>query len=122
MLKWLQGFLTHLSGKVKFQNEKSSTLQFMNGTPQGSCLMPTLFSYVINGLLNLKLPSTVQLVAYADDLILSCVHIDKDRVVNNLQHSLNILNATAMSYGLQFYLQNPKRCGFTQAKQNESLP
>ena len=61
MLKWLQDFLTHRSGNVKFQNEKSSTVQFMNGTPQGSCLSPTLFSYVINGLLKLELPSTVQL-------------------------------------------------------------
>ena len=91
----------------------------MNGTPQGSCLSPTLFSYVINGLLNLKLPSTVQLVAYADDLVLSCIHRDKDRVVNNLQHSLDLLNATARVMAYSFHLQNPKRCGFTEAKQNE---
>ena len=116
MLTWLQDFLTHRSGKVKFQNEKSSTLQFMNGTPQGSCLSPTLFSYVINGLLSLKLPSTVQLVAYADDLVLSCVHRDKDRVVNNLQHSLDLLNATAMSYGLQFSPAKSKAMWFYTSK------
>ena len=89
MLKWLQDFLTHRSGNVKYQNEKSSTVQFMNGTLQGSCLSPTLFSYVINGLLKLELPSIiVQLVAYADDLVLSCVHRDKDKVMNNLQQAL----------------------------------
>ena len=116
MLKWLQDFLTHRSGNVKFQNEKSSTVQFMNVTPQGSCLSPTLFSYVINGLLKLELPSTVQLVAYADDLVLSCVHRDKDKVVNNLQQALELLQAKALSYGLQFSPAKSKAMWFYTSK------
>ena len=80
MLAWLRDFLADRSGRVKFQNACSTTKNFHNGTPQGSCLSPTLFSYVINHLLNLRFPQTVQLVAYADDLALSCVHYDKDKV------------------------------------------
>ena len=60
---------------VQFQKEYSSSMIFKNGTPQGSCLSPILFSYVMNRLLNLKLPT------YADDLALSCCHPDKCKVI-----------------------------------------
>ena len=72
MLCWIHDFLNGRTGAVQFRNEYSSSMTFKNGKPQGSCLSPTLFSYVMNRLLNLKLSISVQLVAYADDLALSC--------------------------------------------------
>ena len=87
---------------MQFQNELSSTMDFNNGTPQGSCLSPTIFSYVINCLLDQKLPASVQLVAYADDLALSCVHTNKEKLITDLQSALNLLHVEAMNCGLQF--------------------
>ena len=102
MLAWLRDFLADRSGTVKFQNACSTTKNFHNGTPQGSCLSPTLFSYVINHLLNLRFPPTVQLVAYADDLALSCVHYDKDKVIRDIQSALDLLHTEAVNIGLKF--------------------
>ena len=78
LLNLIKSFLTERRGRVQFQNELSSSMDFKNGTPQGSCLSPTIFSYVINCLLDQKLPASVQQVAYADDLALSCVHTNKE--------------------------------------------
>ena len=102
MLAWLRDFLADRSGRVKFQNACSTTKNFHNGTPQRSCLSPTLFSYVINHLLNLRFPQTVQLVAYADDLALSCVHYDKDKVIRDIQSALDLLHTEAVNIGLKF--------------------
>ena len=102
MLSWIHDFLNGRTCAVQFQNEYLSSMTFKNGTPQGSCLSPTLFSYVMNRLLNLKLPTSVQLVAYADDLALSCCHPDKCKVIKNIQIAINSLNAEATSLGMKF--------------------
>ena len=102
LLNWIESFLTERRGRVQFQNELSSSMDFKNGTPQGSCLSPTIFSYVIICLLDQKLPASVQLVAYVDDLALSCVHTNKEKLITDLQSALNLLHVEAMNYGLQF--------------------
>ena len=56
LLNWIKSFLTERMGRVQFQNELSSSMDFKNRTPQGSCLSPTIFSYVINCLLDQKTP------------------------------------------------------------------
>ena len=56
ILAWLRDLLTDRSGRVIFQNACSTTNNFHNGKPQGSCLSPTLFSHVINHLINLRFP------------------------------------------------------------------
>ena len=56
MLSWIHDFLNGRTGAVQFQIEYSSSMTFKNGTPQGGCLSPILFSYVMNRLLNLKQP------------------------------------------------------------------
>ena len=38
------------------------------GVPQGSVLGPTLWNIAYDGVLNLRMPSGVELLAYADDL------------------------------------------------------
>ena len=100
LLNWIKSFLTERRGRVQFQNELSSSMDFNNGTPQGSCLNPTIFSYVINCLLDQKLPASVQLVAYADDLALSCVHTNKEKLITDLQSALNLLHVEVMNYEL----------------------
>ena len=65
---WLDDYLTNRTGTVQFQGKKSNHLT--NGTPQGSSMSPTLFNMVINQLLQLNLGSKVQMIAYADDLLI----------------------------------------------------
>ena len=96
-------------------------MTFKNGTPQGSCLSPTLFSYVMNRLLNLKLPPSVQLVAYADDLALSCCHPDKCKVIKNIQTAINSLNAEATSLGMKFSPAKSKAMWFYTTKPDEVI-
>ena len=121
MLSWIHDFLNGRTGAVQFQNEYSSSMTFKNGTPQGSCLSPTLFSYVMNRLLNLKLPPSVQLVAYADDLALSCCHPDKCKVIKNIQTAINSLNAEATSLGMKFSPAKSKAMWFYTTKPDEVI-
>ena len=116
MLSWIQDFLNGRTGAVQFQNEHSSNKTFRNGTPQGSCLSPTLFSYVISHLLDLKLPTSVQLVAYADDLALTSSNRDNDKVINDIQTALETLNAEAEALGLKFSPAKTKAMWFYTQK------
>ena len=116
MFSWIQDFLNGRTGAVQFQNKHSSSKTFRNGTPQGSCLSPTLFSYVISHLLDLKLPTSVQLVAYADDLALTSSNRDKDKVINDIQTALETLNAEAEALGLKFSPAKTKAMWFYTQK------
>ena len=44
MLSWIHDLLNGRTGAFHFQIEYSSRMTFKNGTQQGSCLSPTLFS------------------------------------------------------------------------------
>ena len=116
MLSWIQDFLNGRTGAVQFQNKHSSSKTFRNGTPEGSCLSPTLFSYVISHLLDLKLPTSVQLVAYADDLALTSSNRDNDKVIKDIQTALETLNAEAESLGLKFSPAETKAMWFYTQK------
>ena len=121
MLSWIHDFLNGRTGAVQFQNGYSASITFKNGTPQGSCLSPTLFSYVMNRLLNLKLPTSVQLISYADDLALSCCHPDKCKVIKNIQTAINSLNAEATSLGMKFSPAKSKARRFYTTKPDEVI-
>ena len=71
-------------------------------------------------LLNLKLPTSVQLVAYVDDLSLSCCHPDKSKVIKNIQTAINSLNAEA-TLGMKFSHTKSKAMRFYTTKPNEVI-
>ena len=108
MLSWIHDLLNGRTGAVQFQNEYSFCMAFKNGTPQG------------NRLLNLKLPTSVQLVAYADDLPLSCCHPGKCKVIKNIQTAINSLNAEA-TLGMKFSPAKSKAMWFYTNKSDEVI-
>ena len=75
----------------------------------------------MNRLLNLKLPTSVQLVAYADDLVLSCCHPDKCKVMKNIQTAINSLNAQATLLGMKFSPIKSKAMWFYTNKPDEVI-
>ena len=52
-------YQTGKEGFVMFQREKSETRQSQKVIPQGSSLLPTLFNYAANALLQLQLPISI---------------------------------------------------------------
>ena len=50
MLGWVDNFLTNRTIQVKINNTYSEIHVVQNGTPQGSCISPTLFNIMVNDL------------------------------------------------------------------------
>ena len=67
-LMWLDDYLTNRTGTVHFQGKESKVNQQTHDTPQESS--PTLFNMVINQLLQRNLGSNLQMIAYADYLVI----------------------------------------------------
>ena len=107
VLMWLEGYLTSQTGIVQFQRKKSKVNHLINGTPQASNLSPTLFSMVINQILQLNLGSKVQMIAYADDLAIHGGPIGCDILYKQMTMALNKIETKAMQLGLKF---SPDKC------------
>ena len=65
--RWTQSFLSDRRACVVFQHQKSRSFRVRRGVPQGSVLVPVLFSLFINDL-SASLPSSVSCSLYPDDL------------------------------------------------------
>ena len=87
--------LTNRKITVKIQGTNSDPHDLTTGCPQGSTISPTIFKCFIAQLLIVTLPPLVDIVAYADDLVLishgksPAVKLEKalnavDRAANNL--------------------------------------
>ena len=72
VLSWCEDFLTNRQAHLLFQGTNSATMQFDNGTPQGSTLSPCFFNYAMNVFLKLRQPAGVKIITYADDIVLYC--------------------------------------------------
>jgi ribonuclease HI len=79
LLGWLQDFLTDRTGYTTILGQKSDTMPFYQGTPQGSVLSPFLFNILMDKLIRTiysQLPvsarSKVTILSYADDIVLVC--------------------------------------------------
>ena len=78
MLAYIVDYLSNRKGTVKFQGSKSQVKDFDLGTPQGSCISPFLFNIIMNRLISkesddtctLEYPDGVQIVSYADDIVI----------------------------------------------------
>ena len=104
---WLDDYLTNPTGTVQFQGKKSKVNHLTNGTPQGSSLSPTLFTMVINQLLQLNLGSKVQMIAYADDLAIHGGPIGYDILYKQVTTALKKIETKAIQLGLKF---SPDKC------------
>ena len=101
---WLADYLTNRTGIIQFQGKTSKVNHLINGPPQGRSLSPTLFTMVINQLLQLNLDSKVQMIAYADDL---AIHGGGDILYKQMATVLKKIETKAMQLGLKF---SPEKC------------
>ena len=100
VLSWCEDFLTNRQAHLLFQGTNSATMQFDNGTPQGSTLSPCFFNYAMNVFLKLRQPAGVKIITYADDIVLYCdYHSDP---VKQLQTALNQMAHAADNAGFLF--------------------
>ena len=86
-VKWFQSYLYGRKQFVKLDDLKSSTLDQLNGVPQGSILGPLLFNIYIN-----DMPLCIDYVnadLYADDTTLYAIANSVNILQNNLSHDLN---------------------------------
>ena len=70
LLAWLSDYLRGRHARVKFQGQVANYHDFPNGTPQGGILSPLLFNLLMAILVSLVFPENVELLSYADDLVL----------------------------------------------------
>ena len=108
LLAWLKDYLTNRSATLTFKGAQSQPQQFENGTPQGSSLSPTLFNYLIDELMQTKLPKNVKLLAYADDLVLYTIIDNIHQSKTRLQLALNSISDLISSLGLKISTEKTK--------------
>ncbi|XP_055604733.1 uncharacterized protein LOC129752967 [Uranotaenia lowii] len=90
MLKFLQQMLYKRTFQVSLNGKVSSSKTMETGLCQGSVLSVTLFLMAINTITS-HIPSNVQCLIYADDVILIATGEDAENTKNKLQVALNQL-------------------------------
>ena len=90
-----------------FLTDRKGFLCFQNGTPQGSTLSPTLFTYLVDQLHDLQLPRGVKLLGYADDFVLYQPN-DSHHIHNDLAVSLRAIEEKLLDIGLQISVNKTK--------------
>ena len=88
-------------------------MPFENGTPQGSTISPTLFNYLIEEILELKLPRNVKIQAYADDIVIYQKIVSKPKnvrpnTIRPLQRALSSLTNCINNLGLKISIEKTK--------------
>ena len=125
LLRWIASFLKDRQMRVCIKGHVSQPRRVLSGVPQGSVLGPLLFLIYINSVAS---QLTCQYKIFADDLkIYACVqHLlsksDPPSSTLDVQRDIDILQATAASWGL---LMNTKKCAvirFSMARRDISPP
>ena len=110
LLQWIASFLRDRKMRVCIKSHISEPRSVLSGVPQGSVLGPLLFLIYIN---SVAAQLTSQYKIFADDLkIYACIqHLlsasDPPSSTLNVQTDIDILRATASSWGLHM---NTKKC------------
>lgn len=76
LINLIDSYLSHR--KVRVTKEKT---QISTGGLQGLILSATLRNILYNGILNLRVPEGVTIVAYADDLVVLMEGVDKEELL-----------------------------------------
>ena len=109
IITWIEDFLKNRKMKVKVQGAISDLYDLTTGSPQGSSISPSLFNCIISLLISVTLPPSVDILAYADDLVL----IAHGRApATSLQKALNIIDKAANNLGLYFSPAKTKTMAF----------
>ncbi|GFX01495.1 putative RNA-directed DNA polymerase from transposon BS [Trichonephila clavipes] len=110
-------FLHHRSIRVNFNNTFSDPVVLGQGVPQGSVLIPTLFSLYLAGIE--KIPSVEMRVGlFADDIVIWCSERDLVEMERNLNNALSSFSDYALEFKLCF---NPTKSIATFFTTNKRL-
>ena len=113
-LKWIKNFLENRSNKVNIRSTTSNSMEFDNGTPQGSTLSPVLFLIMVNDFPTLSKFTSSAL--FADDSSLWRSGTNLAQIKYHLQEDLNIIDTWCKNWG--FHINVDKTVGiiFTNKK------
>ena len=101
ILLWVKSYLTDRSQKVIVNGKASDPTPVLSGVPQGSVIGPLLFLIYIDGVMNLPLSETSNLILYADDILLyRAIKCESDYSV--LQDDINTINYWVEENHMQF--------------------
>ena len=110
---WLRNFILSRHITVRHNNLESSRKAVCTGVPQGSSLGPILWNFMINDIdKGLILPDQLELLCYADDLIL--VYNGTDKSI--LQRSLDMVNESLKKLSLRVNARKSKTIVFYNGK------
>lgn len=99
--KFIRGFLTDRSFKVRIGDTLSEAYLTANGIPQGSTLSVTLFGIAVNDLIT-SIPERLGKCMYVDDLVLFYSGDSMAEITQNIQEGINTLVEVADNKGFRF--------------------
>ena len=91
MFKWFKSYTHNRRARVVIDDNKSKKILLRHGVPQGGVLSPTLFIVFMNDLVK-QLPTFVESVMYADDLVMWTTEEYAATAQIRLQTAVNILS------------------------------
>uniref|UniRef100_A0A1B0CYZ6 Uncharacterized protein n=1 Tax=Phlebotomus papatasi TaxID=29031 RepID=A0A1B0CYZ6_PHLPP len=121
MAYFINNFLQNRKIRVIMGNYTSNTFQLDNSVPQGSVLSVTLFLVYINEIFK-YLPSNVQGLLYADDLVIFHRSHNIDTCEENLQLAINSLQEWSNKSGLQFSHEKSRIVHFCKLRKPHNDP
>ena len=120
LLAWVADYLRGRCARVKFQGRVASYQDFPNGTPQGGILSPFVFNLLMEALVSLLFPEGVNLLSYADDLVL-VVSPGRSNKIQLAQRALDQIATKCEELGLKISPDKTKAIFFNDANPNTLL-
>ena len=103
---------------VKIQGINPDSHDLTTGCPRGSTISPTIFNGLVAQLLIVTLHLSVDIIAYADDLVLIS---HGSSPAHKLQKALNAIDNAANSLDLYFSQTKTKTMAFNTSRQSQKF-
>ena len=97
MLSYVNDFLSNRTLQVRINNNCSDIYIVQNGTPQGSCISPTLFNIMVNDLSSCI--QICQMLQFADDGAIWKSGPNLKHLQSKIQQDLDNINAWCSTWG-----------------------